>query len=238
VNRTELIDEVAKRLDTTRKDAEKAVDAFVDTVQRAMKEGDRVRVAGLGVFESVERAARTVRNPRTGEPIKKRKTTVPRFRPGTELKEIISGARKLPRLDLSSFTLTTDAAKSATAKAATAAKDATAVAKKTASSTTAAAKKTAAKTTSVAKKAPAKAAAKAPASKAPAKAPAAKAPAKAPAAKKTTTAAKAPAKAPAAKKAPAKKTTTATKAPAAKAPAAKKAPAKKTTAAKDAAASS
>ncbi len=237
MNRSELIDEVATRLSTSRKDAEKAVDAFVDTVQRAMKQGEQVRVAGLGIFESVERAARTVRNPRTGESIKKPKTVVARFRPGADLKGILSGERKLPKLDVSVFQLANrasegaasaaDAARSAASKATTAARKAAkkAPAKK-APAKKAPAKKAPAKTTA-AKKAPAK---KAPAKKAPAK----KAPAK------TTAAKKAPAKKAPAKKAPAK-TTAAKKAPAKKAPAkttaAKKAPAKKAPAKKAAAGS-
>ena len=52
MNRAELIDEIAKRLDSTKKDAERAVDAVVDVIQRSINEGDKVRVKGLGVFEA------------------------------------------------------------------------------------------------------------------------------------------------------------------------------------------
>jgi DNA-binding protein HU-beta len=211
VNRADLIDAIAARLDGTKKDAENALDAVVDVIQRGINEGERVRVKGLGVFESVEKAARQVRNPATGELIEKAASRVPRFRPSTDFKEIVDGIRDLPSL---------------IPGVGSGVKEAPAPAKQ------APAKKAPAKQ-APAKKAPAKApAAKAPASKAPAKkAPAKKAPAKKAPAKKTTAATpakKAPAKKAPAKKAPAKKTTAATpakKAPAKKAPA-KKAPAK------------
>ena len=101
MNRSELIDDIAQRLDATRKEAEAALDAVVDVIQRGIHQGERVRVRGLGVFESVERAARTVRNPATGETLEKARTRVARFRPGTDLKEVLSGARDLPAAVLS-----------------------------------------------------------------------------------------------------------------------------------------
>jgi DNA-binding protein HU-beta len=231
VNRSDLIEDVSRRLEITRKDAERSVDAVVSAIQRGIERGDKVRVKGLGVFESVERAARTVRNPATGERISKEKTRLARFRPSTDLKQILAGARELPGEILSGDEQGARAAvRKMTGSAAPAAKAAP-VAKATATRTTAK-KATTAAAKAPAKKAPAKkattTATKAPAKKATTtatKAPAKKAPAK----KATTTAAKAPAK-----KAPAKKaTTTATKAPAKKAPAKKattaatKAPAKK-----------
>ncbi len=205
MNRSDLIEDVSRRLEITRKDAERSVDAVVSAIQRGIERGDKVRVKGLGVFESVERAARTVRNPATGERISKEKTRLARFRPSTDLKQILAGARELPGEILSGDEQGARAAvRKMTGSAAPAAKAAP-VAKATATRTTAK------KATTTAAKAPAK---KAPAKKATtaaAKAPAKKAPAK----KATTTAAKAPAK-----KAPAKKATTAaTKAPAKKAPA-------------------
>jgi DNA-binding protein HU-beta len=196
VNRSDLIDEVAKRLDTTRKDAERALDAVVDVIQRGINQGEKVRVKGLGVFESVERAARTVRNPATGELVEKARTRVPRFRAGTDLKEILAGLRELPAEVISGDEegaraavrrITGRPAKKAPAKKAAApVKKAAAPVKKAAAPVKKAAapakKAPAKKTTAPAKKAaaPAKKAA-APAKKAPAKktaAPARKAPAK------------------------------------------------------------
>jgi DNA-binding protein HU-beta len=184
VNRAELIDEIAQRMDGTRKDAEAALDAVVDVIQRAINEGDKVRVKGLGVFEAVQRQARQVRNPATGDIIEKAASRVPKFRPSTDFKEIADGIRDLPSLIPGVGS------------------DDKAPARKPAPTTTPApAKAPAAKSASsgTAEKAPAK---KAPAAKAPAaKAPAKKAPAKKAPAKK------APAKKAAAKKAPAKKAT-------------------------------
>ena len=197
MNRAELIDEIAQRMDGTRKDAEAALDAVVDVIQRAINEGDKVRVKGLGVFEAVQRQARQVRNPATGDIIEKAASRVPKFRPSTDFKEIADGIRDLP--SLIPGVGPDDKAPARTPAPTTTPAPAKAPATKAASSGTAE---------------------KAPATKAPAtKAPATKAPAKKAAAKKAP-AKKAPAKKAAAKKAPAKK------APAKKAPAKKATPAK------------
>ncbi|ULN37384.1 HU family DNA-binding protein [Mycolicibacterium smegmatis] len=205
MNKAELIDVLTTKMGTDRRQATAAVENVVDTIVRAVHKGDSVTITGFGVFEQRRRAARVARNPRTGETVKVKPTSVPAFRPGAQFKAVISGAQKLPADGPAvKRGVTAGPAKKAAKKA---------PAKK------AAAKKTATK--AAAKKAPAKkAATKAPAKKAATKAPAKKAATKAPAKK---AAAKAPAKK-AAAKAPAKKA--ATKAPAKKA-AAKKAPAKK-----------
>jgi DNA-binding protein HU-beta len=205
VNKSQLIDALAARYEGNRKAAAHALESVLDTITREVAKGEKVAITGFGSFEKRVREARWVRNPQTGARIKAKKTSVPKFSAGADLKNVVSGAKKLPKLTL--------------AAAGPAAKKASAPAKKAA----AAAKKSTAKKTT-AKKAPAK---KAPAKKAPAKkaSPAKKATAKKTTAKKAP-AKKAPAKKAAAKKAPAKKTA-AKKAPAKKAPA-KKAPAKKT----------
>ena len=189
MNKSELIDALAARLDGDKKGANTAIDAFVDVVFRAVAKGEKVSIAGFGVFEKRPRAARIARNPATGAPVKLKKTSVPAFRPGTQFKSVVSGQVKLGAAPKPAKA----AAKSSAAKAPA---------------------KTAAKKTTTAAKAPAKkttTAAKAPAKKT---ATAAKAPAKKTATKATTAAKKAPAKKTAAK-APAKKTT-ARKAPAKK----------------------
>ncbi len=180
MNRAELIDEIAQRIDGTRKDAEAALDAVVDVIQRAITEGDRVRVKGLGVFEAVQRQARQVRNPATGDIIEKAASRVPKFRPSTDFKEIADGIRDLPSLIPG---VGSDDKGSASKPASTSSAPAKAAPAKKAASP-----------------APSGTAAKAPAKKAPAK----KAPAKKAAAKK------APAKKAPAKKAPAKKAPAAT----------------------------
>ncbi|KUN79602.1 HU family DNA-binding protein [Streptomyces griseoruber] len=214
MNKAQLVEAIADKLGG-RQQAADAVDAVLDAIVRATVAGDRVSVTGFGSFEKVDRPARYARNPQTGERVRVKKTSVPRFRAGQGFKDLVSGSKKLPRggevavkkapkgslTGGASATVKKAAAKKATTKAA--AKKTTAAAKKTAAAakkTTAAAKKTTAaakKTTTAAKTAAA--------------------------AKKTTTA----------KSAVAKKTTPAKKATAKKAPA-KKSTARKTTTAKKA----
>jgi DNA-binding protein HU-beta len=209
VNKSQLIDTLAARYEGNRKQAAHALEAVIDTITREVAKGEKVAITGFGSFEKRVRDARWVRNPRTGERLKAKKTAVPKFNAGADLKAVVSGAKKLPKLTLNAATTTARAAtgttKAPAKKTTSAAKKTTAPAKKTAARTTA--KKTTA-TTSTATKAPAKkTATKTAAKKAtPAKSTASKTTAtKAPA--KRATATKAPAKT-AATKAPAKKTTT------------------------------
>jgi DNA-binding protein HU-beta len=206
MNKAELIDELTAKLKTDRRQATLAVENVVDTIVRAVHKGDSVTITGFGVFEQRRRAARVARNPRTGETVKVKPTSVPAFRPGAQFKAVVSGAQRLPAEGPAvKRGVVAGAAKKAAKKA---------PAKKAASK--APAKKAASK--SPAKKA----ASKSPAKKATTKrAPAKKAATKSPA-KKATKAVKKTA----AKKAPVRKA--ASKAPAKKA--AKKAPAKKATA--------
>ncbi|MET9216320.1 MULTISPECIES: HU family DNA-binding protein [unclassified Nocardia] len=219
MNKAELIDVLTEKLGTDRRTATAAVENVVDTIVRAVHKGQSVTITGFGVFEQRKRAPRVARNPRTGETVKVKATSVPAFRPGAQFKAVIAGKQKL----------------AASGPAVKRGVNAPVAAKK------AAAKKTAAKKTAAKKATPSKGPAKTTARKAATKAPAAKktttaAAKKATAAKKTTAAKKVTA----AKKAPAKKVTTAAKkAPAkkvtaAKTTAAKKAPAKKTAAKKTA----
>ncbi|ACC40177.1 hypothetical protein DSM43518_05322 [Mycobacterium marinum] len=213
MNKAELIDVLTQKLGSDRRQATAAVENVVDTIVRAVHKGDSVTITGFGVFEQRRRAARVARNPRTGETVKVKPTSVPAFRPGAQFKAVVSGAQRLPAEGpaVKRGVMASAAAKKAAKKA---------PAKK-------AATKTAAK----------KAATKAPAKKAATKAPAKKAATKAPAKKAVTKVTKAPAKKvtkatvkKTAAKAPVRKA--ATKAPAKKAAAkrpATKAPAKKAT---------
>lgn len=204
MNKAQLVEAIADKMGG-RQQAADAVDAVLDAIVRAVVAGDRVSVTGFGSFEKVDRPARYARNPQTGERVRVKKTSVPRFRAGQGFKDLVSGTKKLPKNDIAvkkapkgslsgptatiakaagkkaAAKKTTAVAKKATAKKTTAAKKT--AAKKTAAKTTAAAKKTAAKKTTAkkttAKKAPAK---KATAKKAPAK----KSTARKTAAKKTT----------------------------------------------------
>jgi DNA-binding protein HU-beta len=207
MNKAELIDVLTQKLGSDRRQATAAVENVVDTIVRAVHKGDSVTITGFGVFEQRRRAARVARNPRTGETVKVKPTSVPAFRPGAQFKAVVAGAQRLPSEGPAvKRGVVAGAAKKTAAKKAPAKKAATkAPAKKTAAKK-APAKKAATKAPvkKAATKAPAKkAATKAPAKKAATKAPAKKAATKAPVRKAAT---KAPAKKTAAKKAPAKKT--------------------------------
>jgi DNA-binding protein HU-beta len=158
VNRAELIDAIRDRLAVDKRSAESAVDAVLDTIQRAVAAGEKVALTGFGVFEKVDRAARTGRNPRTGASVKIKKTSVPKFRPGSQFKGVVSGAVKLGKV---TDAATKAAAKSATSSARSTARTAAAAPGKAAKAARGAAKKASgpakrstAKTT--AKKSPAK----------------------------------------------------------------------------------
>ena len=218
MNKAQLVEAIADRVGG-RQQAAEAVDHVLDAIVRAVVAGERVSVTGFGSFEKVDRPARYARNPQTGERVRVKKTSVPRFRAGQGFKDLVSGSKKLPRGGEVSVkkapkgSLTGGAA--ATVKKAAAKKTTKVAAKKTTAKKATPAKKTTA--TATAKKTTAKKAT-------PAKKTTATATAKTTAAKKTTakkaTAKKAPAKKVTAKKAPAKKST------------ARKTTAKKTTARK------
>jgi DNA-binding protein HU-beta len=128
----------------------------LDTIQRAVAQGEKVALTGFGVFEKVERAARTGRNPRTGETVKVKKTSVPKFRPGTQFKGVVSGAVKLGKV---ADAATKAAAKSTAKSARTTARSAAAAPGKAATAARGAAKKASkapAKKASTAKKSTAK----------------------------------------------------------------------------------
>ena len=165
MNKTELIEVLSTRLGD-RKSATAALDAFVTEVQNAVTKGDKVSITGFGVFEKRERAARTARNPRTGETVKVKKTSAPAFRPGTGFKELVASGKVAKVAPAQKTT----AAKAVTAKATPAKATATrtAPAKTAAKSTAKTAPAKAAKTTA-ARPAATRPATKAAAKKAPAK---------------------------------------------------------------------
>jgi DNA-binding protein HU-beta len=90
MNKGELIDAVAAAADLTKSDATKAVEAFVDTVTRALKKGDQVSIVGFGSFSVKARAARQGRNPKTGETITISASKVPGFKAGKALKDAVN----------------------------------------------------------------------------------------------------------------------------------------------------
>ena len=96
MNKAELIDVLTEKLGSDRRQATAAVENVVDTIVRAVHKGDSVTITGFGVFEQRKRAARVARNPRTGETVKVKPTSVPAFRPGAQFKAVVSGAQRLP----------------------------------------------------------------------------------------------------------------------------------------------
>ena len=214
MNKSQLIDTLAARYEGNRKAAAHALESVLDTITREVARGEKVAITGFGSFEKRVREARWVRNPRTGERIKAKKTAIPKFSAGADLKNVVSGAKKLPKLTLAAAADALPGVQGPTAKKAAAKRSAAA---KKAAATRTTTKSTATKSTakkSTAKRSTTKAAAK----KSPAKKTATKSTAKKSPAKKSTTKA-------AAKKSPAKKTATKSTA---KTSTARKSPARKT----------
>jgi DNA-binding protein HU-beta len=173
VNKAQLVEALSTRLGEDKKRTAATVDALLDTVYRTVQKGEKVALTGFGVFEKRDRAARTARNPATGEKVRVKKTSVPAFRAGQEFKNVVNGSKKLPKIapakaaakatpaktTTTRTTARTTAAKATAAKAPakkTAAKSAPAKRTTAKATRTTAAKTTAAKTTA-AKKTTAKA---------------------------------------------------------------------------------
>jgi len=89
MNKSQLVDAVAKNSGLTIKDSEKAVDAFVAAVKEGLKGDGSVQLIGFGSFSVGERAARTGINPRTGEKIKIAASKTVKFKAGAKLKEVL-----------------------------------------------------------------------------------------------------------------------------------------------------
>ncbi len=93
MNKSELVEIVAKETETSKAAAEKALSAFMGAVVTAVSKGDAVSLIGFGTFKSSKRAARTGRNPQTGAEIKIAAATVPRFTPGATFKAAVAGKK-------------------------------------------------------------------------------------------------------------------------------------------------
>lgn len=90
MNKSELITKIAEKTDMTKKDAEKALKAFVESVEEALVAGEKVQLVGFGTFEVKARAARQGQNPRTKEKIDIPASKAPVFKAGKDLKEIVN----------------------------------------------------------------------------------------------------------------------------------------------------
>jgi DNA-binding protein HU-beta len=164
VNKGELIDELESRLGG-RKAAAEAVQGVLDVIIRTVARGEKVGITGFGTFEKALRAARIGRNPRTGASVKIKKTAVPKFKAGTQFRDVVADPKKLPKTSAAgarasastSAASSKTAVKKATVKKAAPAKKATvkkaAAAKKAVVKQAAAAKKAVVKKAAPAKKA-------------------------------------------------------------------------------------
>lgn len=91
MNKQELISNISEKTGLTKKDTGTILEAFTEVVTDALAQGDKVQVVGFGTFETRQRAARKGRNPQTGEEMDIPESTVPAFKPGGKLKEVIKG---------------------------------------------------------------------------------------------------------------------------------------------------
>src|SRR5436309_332493 len=94
VNKSELVEALADRTDSTKADAERALSSLIEIIEGALKKGDDVALVGFGTFKVMNRSARTGKNPRTGEALKIPARKVPKFSPGKSLKDLVGGAKK------------------------------------------------------------------------------------------------------------------------------------------------
>ena len=91
MNKSELIAAIAEQAEISRKDAENALKAFTDVVTQELVKGNKVQLVGLGTFAISERAARTGRNPQTGEEMQIAASKAPKFKAGKALKDAVNG---------------------------------------------------------------------------------------------------------------------------------------------------
>jgi DNA-binding protein HU-beta len=90
MNKTELVDALAKEAGVAKSDASKVLDSLITTVQKSLKKGEDVAITGFGKFHVVKRAARQGVNPRTGEKVKIKASKAPKFTPGAGLKGAVN----------------------------------------------------------------------------------------------------------------------------------------------------
>lgn len=94
MNRKELINELATRTGCTKADAERGLGAMLEIISDTLKKGESLSLVGFGSFEVRKRAARTGRNPKTGEELKIEASRVPAFKPGATLKAAVNNGKK------------------------------------------------------------------------------------------------------------------------------------------------
>jgi DNA-binding protein HU-beta len=90
VNKSELVEQIAQKADMSRRDAEQAVDAALNTIEEQLARGGEISLTGFGKFHVAQRGARQGRNPQTGAPIQIAASRVPRFSAGSKLKQTVN----------------------------------------------------------------------------------------------------------------------------------------------------
>ena len=90
MTKIELVEKLAEKMSMQKKEAERVLEVFVTTIQDALKNGQKVNLAGLGTFVVVEKKARVARNPKTGETVQVPSKKAPKFKPGKQLKEMLA----------------------------------------------------------------------------------------------------------------------------------------------------
>ena len=91
MNKTELVEQIAAKAELSRRDAESAVEAALNTIEEQLARGGEITLTGFGKFHVASRSARTGRNPQTGAPIEIKASRVPRFSAGSKLKQVVNG---------------------------------------------------------------------------------------------------------------------------------------------------
>lgn len=94
MNKSELISSISEKSGLTKKDSEKALAAFIETVSTELQAGSKIQLVGFGTFEVAERAARVGKNPQTGKELKIPASKAPKFKPGKALKELVNSGKK------------------------------------------------------------------------------------------------------------------------------------------------
>jgi DNA-binding protein HU-beta len=94
MNKSEFVEAIAKESGLTNADSRKAIEAVITTVEKTLKKGDEIALTGFGKFSVSKRAARTGRNPQTGEAVKIKASKAPKFTAGAGLKTAVNGAKK------------------------------------------------------------------------------------------------------------------------------------------------
>lgn len=94
MNKTELIETLASKTESSKASVARVLDAFTETVSEELTKGNSVQLVGFGSFVTSNRAARTAKNPRTGDPVKVEAKTVAKFKPGSKLAEAVNSSKK------------------------------------------------------------------------------------------------------------------------------------------------